>query len=63
MMKIKINIYYMSYRKYGVYCGSQWFFYFKKYKNIKGFILRIFGIYINIRERDALKKLIALAHK
>lgn len=53
----------MSYRKYGADCGSQWFFYFKKYKNIKGFILRIFGIYINIRERDALKKLIALAHK
>lgn len=60
---MKISITYMSYKKYGKDCGPGWFYYFKKYKNIKGFILRIFGIYINIRERDALKKLTALAHK
>lgn len=31
---------------------------FKKYKHIKGFIFRFFGIYFNIRENNTTEKLI-----
>lgn len=46
------------------YRHRNWFFYFKKYvPGVKGFIVRFFGIHINIREWDATNKLIALAKK
>jgi hypothetical protein len=32
---------------------------FKRYKYVKGFIMRIFGVYINVRESNATDKLIA----
>lgn len=34
---------------------------FKKYNYVKGFIIRIFGVYINVRERNATEKLIEIA--
>jgi len=41
---------------------SSWFYMFKKYTNIKGFVIRICGVYINVRENNALEKLIAIAN-
>lgn len=38
---------------------KQWFFYFRKYQNIRGFIMRICGVYFNIRENNATQKLVA----
>lgn len=29
-----------------------WFFYFKRYISVKGFIIRIFGVYVNVREKN-----------
>lgn len=40
-----------------------YFFMFKKYKHVKGFIVRIFGIYVNVREDMALQKLIEINKK
>jgi len=34
---------------------------FKRYTYVKGFIMRIFGVYINVREDYATEKLISLA--
>ncbi len=42
---------------------DQWIWHFHTYKSIKGFILRIFGIYINVRENDATEKLITKFHE
>jgi hypothetical protein len=39
-----------------------WFFYFKKYSHVKGFIIRLVGIYINVREKNATEKLIKIHH-
>ena len=36
-----------------------WFWYFKRYTYIKGFIIRICGIHINIREKNGTAKMIA----
>lgn len=33
---------------------------YKPYTNIKGFILRICGVYINVRENNATEKLIKI---
>jgi len=41
---------------------SSWFYMFKKYSYIKGFIIRICGVYINVREDNATEKLIAIAN-
>ena len=35
--------------------------YFRTYKFVRGFMLRIFGVHINIRERNATEKLIRIA--
>lgn len=54
----------LSINKIKFYKNRLWFFYFKKYiPGVKGFIVRIFGIHINIREWDATNKLIALGRK
>lgn len=45
-MKISIN--YCSIMHYNKSTIIQWVYYFKKYTYIKGFIIRIFGLYINI---------------
>lgn len=41
------------------YFHRNWFFYFSKYTNIKGVIIRFFGIEFKILEKDATEKLIA----
>jgi len=43
------------------YPNRYWFWYFKKFKFIKGFIIRIFGIDIRISENNSMLKLIAKA--
>lgn len=45
------------------YPERYWFFHFRKYNNVKGFILRILGMDFNIREGDSLKKLISINTK
>lgn len=58
-MKVKLDINKIKFSKH-----RNWFFYFKKYvPGVKGFIVRFFGIHINIREWEATNKLIALAKK
>jgi len=56
---MKININYCSTKHYDKTNITQWMWMFKRYKNVKGFICRIFGIYINVRENNATDKLIA----
>jgi hypothetical protein len=41
----------------------QWVFYFKRYTYVKGFVMRIFGVYINVRERDAYNKLLKIINQ
>lgn len=55
-MEITIQI--VEFYKY-----QNWFFYFRKFKNIKGFIIRIFGVHIKMTEIDATRKLIAIARE
>lgn len=58
---MKINISFTPYSKYKKLCGNvdfNWYFMYNKYKNVNGFICRIFGIYFNIRENNATEKLI-----
>lgn len=58
---MKINISYCSTTYYDKTNITQWMWYFKRYENVKGFICRIFGIYINVRENNATEKLIKIA--
>jgi hypothetical protein len=60
---MKINISYISTKYYDRTNITQWMWMFKRYKNVKGFIMRIFGIYFNVRENNATEKLIAKARK
>lgn len=39
-----------------------WFFYFRKYRYIKGFNIRLFGIHVNLRDKDSTNKLIHIAN-
>lgn len=57
---MKINIDYCSIKNYNKNNIIQWIWMFKKYKYIKGFIVRILGVYINIRENYATEKLIKI---
>lgn len=41
----------------------QWVFMFERYTYLKGFKLRILGLYINVVENNAQQKLINIAHK
>ena len=56
---MKININYCSIKNYNKTNITQWVWMFKRYKYVKGFIMRIFGVYINVRESNATDKLIA----
>lgn len=56
---MKLNIKYISTKHYDRKNIIQWVWMFKKYSYIKGFILRIFGIYINVRESNAYEKIIS----
>lgn len=59
---MKINISYCSTKHYDRTNINQWFWMFKKYTFVKGFIMRICGVYFNVREKNATEKLIAIAH-
>ena len=57
MEKLKtMNIFVMT---IGFYPHRNWFFYFDKFKNIKGVTIRVFGLEFRILEKDATEKLIA----
>lgn len=34
------------------YPSKHWFFTFRRYSHVKGFIIRIFGFYINVVEKN-----------
>ena len=57
---MKINIKYTE-RKYYRDAPDgyrQWRFHFHRYKYVRGFVMRIFGWYFNVRENNATVKLI-----
>ncbi len=60
---MKINVSFISTKHYDKTNIHQWVWYIKKYKYIKGFIFRFFGIYFNVRENNATEKLIKIAQK
>jgi len=60
---MRININYISTRHYNKNNIMQWVWMFKPYTYVRGFIMRIFGVYINVRERRALEKLIEIANE
>lgn len=62
-MGFKINISYSKLKHYPRGTINQWFWYCRRYKNVKGIIFRICGVYFNIREKDARDKLIAIMHQ
>ncbi len=55
---MKISVSYTSTKYYDITNIMQWVWKFKRYRCVKGFIMRIFGIYINIRENNATEKII-----
>lgn len=58
---MKININYISIKHYDRTNIMQWVWWFDKYKYIKGFKIRLFGVYINVRENNATEKLIKIS--
>ncbi len=40
---------------------GQWFSMYRSYTYVDGFIMRICGVYFNVREKGATEKLIAIA--
>ena len=61
---MKVNVSFMSYGRYKKLCDGiypEWFWMFRRYTYVRGFILRICGVYINVRERNATEKLIKFA--
>lgn len=58
---MKINISYTSISHFNLSSVHWWVFMFKRYTYINGFIIRIFGVYINVREKDATDKLLKIA--
>jgi len=57
---MKINVSYTSTKWYDRTNITQWMWMFKRYTHVRGFILRVFGVYINVRENNATEKLIKL---
>lgn len=57
---MKINISYCKPYVSGIGLYKEWFFMFKRYTAVNGFIIRIFGVYFNVRENNATEKLIKL---
>lgn len=50
-----MKISYTSIKHYDITNIRWWIFAFRKYGHVKGFIMRVFGIYINFREKTQLK--------
>jgi len=44
-------------------CFKAWVYTFRKYTFVKGIIIRVFGVYVNIREKNATEKIIRIAHE
>lgn len=55
---MKININYTNPEHYDRTNITQWVWMFKKYTYARGFIMRIFGVYINVVENNITEKLI-----
>ena len=55
---MKINVNYISTKWYDKTNIGSWFWYFRPYKFITGFNIRIFGIHFNIREKNGTDKII-----
>lgn len=53
---MKINISYTSTKHYDKTNIMQWVWMFRRSKYINGFIMRIFGVYFNVRENNYKKK-------
>lgn len=60
MERMRIDISYTSRKYYNRSNILQWVWTYKPYIFVEGFILRIFGVYINVREDNATDKLIKL---
>ncbi len=58
--EMKVNISYCSTKYYDRTNITQWMWMFKRHKYIKGFIMRIFGVYFNVRENNAFEKLLGI---
>jgi hypothetical protein len=58
-MKIRIN--YVPTQYFTIDNIHKWMWRFKRYKYIKGFAFRIFGVDVNIHENNATEKLINIA--
>lgn len=61
--EMKIDISYIETKHYDRKTIMQWFWWFERYTYVKGFKMRIFGWYINVRENNATEKLIKLARE
>ncbi len=59
---MKIDISFTNIKHYDISNVGQWAWMFKRKKFVKGFILRFFGIYFNVRETYAMEKLLTLWH-
>lgn len=60
---MKIDISYIQTKHYNRKTIMQWVWWFERYTYVKGFKMRIFGWYINVREKHATEKLLAEARK
>ena len=58
---MEIDISFTSLKWYNLSNLKFWVWYYKPYTNIKGFIFRIFGVYLNVKEDNSLNKLIEIA--
>ena len=58
--KMRINVSYIPRIHYVGGYLKQWMWYFGRYKFVKGVKIRIFGVYINIRDKNALEKFIKI---
>lgn len=55
---MKINFKYVPRKFFGKERIKDWIFSFKKYRFVRGFSFRLFGIHLNIKENKAREKLI-----
>lgn len=60
---MKIDVKFISTKYYDRTNIGQWFWYFKPYTFVNGFIMRIFGVYFNVREDNATEKLIEIGKR
>lgn len=56
IFNMKINVKYIS-RDFFDKRLRNWIFSFKRYKYMKGFSIRMFGLHLNVREKGGIEKL------